>query len=175
MVINWSKLWSPTPACLLTTTIAWGCCGWLLTSSRWCQTFSFLIGPRILCHNFIQSELSVTCSHAFSRHGLRWLHIFSLHCDWFISCIFNVTLLQKLKVMLDLRVCGTLLYTEAALEEPQEWENKGNCKTFMLTAEEASQNWPTNTEKCQHIDTKWQQGKRWEQRKRWKRQGWVRH
>ena len=28
----------------------------------------------------------------------------------------------------------------------------------MLAAEESSQSWPTNTEKCQDIDTKWQQG-----------------
>ena len=31
---------------------------------------------------------------------------------------------------------------------------KVNCKTFMLAAEESSQSWPTNTEKCQDIDTK---------------------
>ena len=32
---------------------------------------------------------------------------------------------------------------EAAFEEQQKWERKGNSKTFMLAAEESSQSWPT--------------------------------
>ena len=43
----------------------------------------------------------------------------------------------------------------------------------MLPAEESSQSWPTNTEKCQDIDTKWQQGKCWQQWNGWKWQWWV--